>query len=261
MSLLFRLLLCGGLVGCATLAYGQDLNREPVSRNERNTRFYAGIEGVIFSNRTTKLSPSTHSLSAADKYVEPRPSFSLGYAIISHVAIEAGFQFLPVATGFTYQGATDRQSFSQSYNKDYLYVPLRGVMQVIGRKRRLGVSLLVGGGPAWTSEENAPGSRFSGSFTAVTTSTDGSGNSITTTAIQRVTREKTSLAVFEAGLRSSWLVLPHLHLDLTVRQLWTTADSARDISLDITSGSDHMTTTMTTPVRGVATGLGVRYSF
>lgn len=261
MSLLFRLWLCGCLVSCTTLAHGQTLRQNPTRWSEKNTRFYAGVEGVIFINRETQLSSSTHTLSAADKYVEPRPVLFAGYTATPRINIEAGFQMLPVATGVAYQGATYGQSFSQTYNKDYLYVPLRGVVQVLGREHRLGISLLAGGGPAWTNLEGAPGSLFGGSFTAVTTSTDGAGNSTTTTAIQRVAREKTSFAVFEAGLRSSWLVLPHLHLDLTVRQLWTTAGSARDISLDITSGSDHITTTMTTPVRGVATGLGVRYSF
>ncbi|QKG52213.1 hypothetical protein [Hymenobacter sp. BRD67] len=54
---------------------------------------------------------------------------------------------------------------------------------------------------------------------------------------------------------------PHLHLDLTVRQLWSPVRSARDIRLDLQTPTAHVASILTTPVQSLASGLSVRYLF
>ena len=200
----------------------------------------------------------------------PAPALLLGYALSPRVSLEVGLQDLPVLTGYQYQRESPSYlGFGQSYTHDYLYVPLRGLVRVLGPGHRLGLSMLAGGGPAFTeSDEGA----LITPYGTVVHYRDGSGGigsgptaPASTTTEATVTlglrQEKTTIALFEAGLRGTCRVLPHLCLDLTVRQLWSTVRSARDISLDIQAGTNHVATTMTTPVRGVATGLSVRYLF
>lgn len=134
-------------------------------------------------------------------------------------------------------------------------------MQILGVGHRVGISLLGGGGYAWTSPENTVGSLITGSNTTIFTDTDGFGNTTTVTTTRQITKEQTSFAAFEAGIRGTWRILPKWTLDLTIRQLWATASSVRDMKLTIDTSSGSIATNMNTPVSGVATGLGIRYTF
>ena len=184
-----------------------------------------------------------------------------GYRLNTRFGIEAALLLLPVATGFSYQRATPNAyiGFSSTYTNSYTYVPVRGLVRVLGAGHRLGLSALAGAGLAWTNlNEGLP---ITPNGTTAITVTNADGSTTASSYTEQITREKTHFAVLEAGLRGSWQVMPRLHLDLTVRQLWGLVESARDISLTISTPGEHLATTMTTPVRGVATGLGVHYAF
>jgi hypothetical protein len=245
---------------------------------EKAPKFYVGIEGLLCANQLTQFTQSVPYLTAQGKQmvqgVALLPGVALvgGYTFLPRFSLEAGIQDLPVLTGYSYEREDGGSylGFGQSYTQDYLYVPVRGVVQVLGLGKRFGLSLVAGGGPAFTeSVENSPitpngtqvfYSSSNGTIGSVP-SNPGAGATTAATVTLHVTHEATAMAVFEAGLRGSWRVLPRLHLDLTVRQLWSPVRSARDISLDLQTTSDHLATTMTTPVRSVASGLFVNYLF
>ncbi|WP_151088241.1 hypothetical protein [Hymenobacter baengnokdamensis] len=240
-------------------------------------KFYVGIEGILYANQLTKLSPGAPNLAAQGKEliqgreVLPGGALTGGYRFSPRFSLEAGVQDLPVLTGYTYEweDGSSYLGFGQSYTHDYLYVPVRGVVQVLGLGGRLGLSVMAGGGPAWTgSDANAVISPY-GTEVHYTDGNGGvgvgpaapSGTTTLATATLGLAHEATTIAVFEAGLRGSWRVRPHLHLDLTVRQLWSPVRSARDIRLDLQTPTAHVATTLTTPVQSLASGLSVRYLF
>lgn len=269
MFTLVRFALCATCVASRfSAAYGQPARASSARWDETTPSFYLGVEGVVFVNRPTGFTQPAAFLSAADRDLAPRPAFLAGYRLSPRFAIEARLQDLPVMTGYTYQQKTASAylGFGESYVQDYLYVPVHGVVQLLGAGHRLGLSVLAGGGPAWTdTKNNAISPNGTQVFTASPNGTVGvgpgpaPGTATTATVTQQITREHATIAAFEAGARGAWRVLPRLRLDLTVRQLWSTVRSARDVSLDIRTNSDHLTTTMTTPVRGLCLGVAVAY--
>ena len=169
-------------------------------------------------------------------------------------------------TGYSYQQelASAYLGFGQSYTQDYLYVPMQAVWRVTGVKSCLSLSVVAGGGPAWTDTGESlltpNGTEF---FTSAGNGTIGAGSTpgvITATVTQRLTQQKGFLVGLEAGLRGSWQVRPRLGADLTVRQLWSTASSARDIDLTIQTDTQLISTKMQTPVHGICTGLSIHYA-
>ena len=243
---------------CFSTAYGQDV-RIASRWTPKKNGFYAGVEGVILANRDTQFNSRPPALSAGDKALEPTPALLAGYRITSRFSVEAGLYALPVATSYSYQNTKQHDYFANSYTGTYLYLPLRGVFQIYGVGHRLGLSLLAGGGPAFT--DLSPGQLITPNYTTVSTTTYPDGSSRTQTATQSATHEQGSCAVFEGGVRGQYLITPRLSLNLTVRQLWSPISSVRDIRLSISTPSEHLTATMTTPLQGVSTGLGVYYSF
>lgn len=253
-------LLCGLFAGSFG-ALGQSRTHNPARWNEAATPIYAGIEGIIFVNVDTQLTPSGGgSLGAADRFLELRPALLVGYALTPRFGVEAAFQMLPVATGFSYQRASPAAyiGFSSTYINDYSYVPVRGLMRVLGTGKRIRMSILAGGGPAFTDLKSGLPITPNGTVTHVVTNPNGSVTASSST--QEITHEKTLFAVLEAGLRGSWQVVPRLYLDLTARQLWALGGSVRDISLEVNTPGEHLTATMTTPVRGIASAISIRYA-
>lgn len=241
---------------CFSTAYGQDLGT-PSRWTPKKNSFYGGIEGVIFANNNTQFIAQPTSLTAGDKALEPAPALVAGYRIASRLNAEVGVYALPIATSYLY--AREDDYLATSYINNYIYIPLRGVFQIVGIGHRLGLSVLAGGGPAFT--DLSPGPYVSPNFTSVSIKTNPDGSTRTNTATQRVTQQRSSCAVFEAGVRGHFFIIPRLALNLTVRQLWSPVSSVRDIRLTIDTPSDHLTATMTTPLRGIATSLGVYYTF
>ena len=244
---------------CAiSTAYGQSA-ATPSRWTQKKNSFYGGIEGIIFANHDARIGASSPFLAAGDKNLEPMPVLLAGYTVTPRLAVEISFGSLPVSTGFLYQNIQVSDYFSNSYTNGYLYIPLRGVFQVLGEGHRWGLSVLAGGGPAFTDLSSGLPITPNGTTAYTTTYPDGSSRTVSYT--QLITQEQTSFAVFEAGVRGRFFIIPRLALNLTVRQLWSPVSSVRDIRLTIDTPSDHLTTTMTTPLRGVATGLGVYYAF
>lgn len=241
-------------MGASSLAYGQDT---PTFK----PAVYVGLEGIILAGRATQLSnPSAH-LATGESYREPRPALLAGYQLAPRLGLEASLQMLPVVTGFAYarESATAYLGFSSNYINDYLYLPLRAVGQVLDVGQHLKVSVLAGGGPAWTNLGAGLPITPNGTTGVAVTNADGS---ITTASYtQQITREQSAFAVLEAGLRGSYWFSDRLALDLNLRQLWGLSASVRDMTLEISAPNEHLTTNMTTPVRGLAVGLGVRYAF
>ena len=243
---------------CFSTAYGQDSETSSQWTPKKNS-FYGGIEGVIFANHDTRFTVQLASLTAGDKALEPAPALIAGYRVSARFNAEVGVYVLPVATSYSYQSVRADDQDGGSYTANYIYVPLRGVFQVLGTGHRLGVSVLAGGGPAFT--DTSVGPYVSPNITSTGTITYPDGSTRTITSTQRLIQQRGSCAVFEAGVRGHLFLTPRLALNLTVRQLWSPTSSVRDIHLDLVTPSDHVTATMTTPLGGIATGLGVYYSF
>lgn len=252
--------LFSGLIACLSTANGQSMRLAPARWEGKNSRLYVGLEGVILVNQDNEFTPGNASLFPADKELAPAPALLVGYKIAPLISVEAGLQSVRVATGYDYHNESTGTfvGIGQTFSRDYLYLPLRGVLQVLGRRHRLGLSVLAGAGPIWTSLEG--GLPITPNGTVGYTITHPNGDISTIVATRQMTQEKASFIGLEAGGRGTWRVTPRLSIDLTLRQLWTTAGSARDIHLDLSTNSDHLLTTMTTPVRGVATGIGVRFA-
>ena len=256
---------------CSTyLAQGQARSPRPPRWQELENCFYIGAEGVTLANQLTRFTKNAPPLAAADKDLAPRPAFVVGYRFSPRWAVETRLQDLAVMTGYSYQQETADYylGFGQSYTQDYLYVPVHAVYKLVGINHRVGLSILAGGGPAWTDTKQSPitpnGTQvFYGSSngTIGTGPAPMPGTTISATVTQLITQQQGLLAAFEAGVRGSWVIFPHLSLNLTVRQLWGTTRSVRDMNLTIQTTNGTITTAMTTPLRGVATGLGVHYTF
>jgi hypothetical protein len=242
-------------LGTSSLAYGQ------AEHPSFTPALYVGLEGSILAGKATRLSnPSAH-LSTGEKFREPRPALLLGYQLKPRLGFEAGLQLLPVVTGFAYarESATAYLGFSSNYINDYFYLPLRAVGQVLGTGHRLRLSVSLGGGPAWTNLNAGLPITPNGTTGLAITNADGS---ITTASYtQQITREQSRFAVLEAGLRGSYWLNDRLAIDLNLRQLWGLSASVRDITLDISAPNERLNTQLTTPVRGLAVGLGLRYAF
>lgn len=239
----------------------------PSPSSPKGRRFYLGLEGIIFANRLTHFTQAAPYLSAADKDLAPRPAFLVGYRATPHLTFEMRVQDLPVLTGYSYQQelATSYLGFGGSYTQDYLYLPVQAVWRVTSMKSRLALSIVAGGGPAWTdTRESLITPNGTEVFTSSSNGTIGVGPTpspgvITATVTQRLTQQQGSFVGLEAGLRGTWQLLPRLGVDLTVRQLWSTTQSARAIQLAIQTDTQFINTTMQTPVQGICTGLSVRY--
>jgi len=265
LSLRFLVLLIMNRIGitlfnlcCISTAYGQNIET-PSRWIQKKNSFYGGIEGIIFANHDTRIGTSSPFLAAGDKNLEPMPALLAGYMVTPRLAVEVSYGSIPVSTGFFYQNFQASDYFGSSYTNGYIYIPLRGVFQVLGTGHRVGLSVLAGGGLAFTNLSSGLPITPNGTTSYTVTQPDGSSRTVSYT--QLITQEKTSFAVFEAGVRGHYFITPRLALNLTVRQLWSPTSSVRDIYLDINTPSDHLTTTMTTPLRGIATGLGLYYSF
>lgn len=245
-------------IGCFSTAYGQD-SETPSRWTPKKNSFYGGIEGIIFANHDTRFIAQPASITAGDKALEPAPALIAGYRVNARLNAEIGVYVLPVATSYSYLFTGAYSQGGGSYTANYIYFPLRGVFQVLGTGHRLGVSILAGGGPAFT--DTSVGQLVSPNSTMTFTITGPDGITRTTTSTQRLIQQRGSCAVFEAGVRGHLFLTPRLALNLTVRQLWSPTNSVRDIHLDLVTPGDHVTATMTTPLRGIATGLGVYYSF
>jgi hypothetical protein len=243
------------LMGTSSLAYGQ------ANQNPFKPGIYVGVEGNILANKATQLSnPSAH-LATGEKFREIRPALLVGYQLKPRLGFETGLQMLPVVTGFAYarESPTAYLGFSSNYINGYLYVPLRAVYQVFGVKHRLRLSVMLGGGPAWTNLNSGLPITPNGTTTLAVTNADGS---ITTASYtQQITHEQSTFALLESGLRGSYWFADRLAIDLNVRQVWGLSASVRNIDLTISAPNERLATTLTTPVRGLAVGLGVRYAF
>lgn len=259
--LLLRGYYTSSLVLCTSaLTFGQSQLPGPTRWAAPTRQWYVGVEGIILANQATQLSSTSPSLQAGDRFLEPRPALLVGYQFTSRLGLEARFQLLPVSTGFAYERetATSYTGFGANYTSEYFYVPVQAVIQVLGVGHQLGLSVVAGGGPAW---QGAQGSLPIGpNYTSTSTSTNPDGSMSTTSYTQRQVRENTVFAALEAGLRGTWRITPRFSLDLTVRQLWGLGGSVRDLALTLSAPGEQATATLRTPVRGIATGLGVRYT-
>jgi hypothetical protein len=244
------------LTGISSLAHGQSATVQNVPAH-----FYAGLEGNIFASKPTQLTNSSAHLAAGESFREPRPALLVGYQLRPRLSLEAGLQPLPVVTGFAYarESSTAYLGFSSNYVNDYLYLPLRAVGQVLGTGHRLRLSVLAGGGPAWTNLTAGLPISPNGTTSVAVTNADGSVSTASYT--EQITREQSAFAVLEAGLRGSYWFASRLAADLNVRQLWGLSASARDMTLEINTPNEYLATKLTTPVRGLSIGLGVRYAF
>lgn len=235
---------------------------------QQGRRFYVGLEGIIFANRPTQFTQTAPYLEPADQDLAPRPALVVGCRATPRLDVELHVQDLPVLTGYSYQRelANTYLGFGQSYTQDYLYLPVQAVWRVTGTRSRFGLHVVAGGGPAWTDTSE---SLITPTGTQVFTSS-GSGSigvgpvagpgATTATVTQYLARQQGFFMGLEAGLRGTWQVRPRLGLALTVRQLWATTASARDLQVTISTDNQLIATTMQTPVRGICTGLGVHYS-
>ena len=267
---LLRCLLLAPLCCAGSFAHGQAVPPKPARWQAAESYVYAGVEGIILANRFTQFSNTAPFLSAADKDLSPRPAFVLGYQLSPRWALEARAQDLAVLTGYSFerQSARDYLGFGQSYTQDYLYLPIHAIYKVLGAGHRVGLSLVAGGGPAWTDTSESPitpnGTTVfysSGNGSTIGTGpTQPAGSTLSATVTQQIIRQQGFLLGFEAGVRGNWQVRPRLGLHLTVRQLWSSTRSVRDMSLTIQTATGTMATTMATPLRGIATGLGVHYA-
>lgn len=242
-------------MGTSSIAYGQ------AAQNPFKPGIYVGLEGNILANKATQLSNSSAHLATGEKFREIRPALLVGYQRRPSLGFETGLQMLPVVTGFAYarESATAYLGFSSNYINDYVYVPLRAVYQAVGVERKLRLSVMLGGGPAWTNLNSGLPITPNGTTTLAVTNADGS---ITTASYtQQITHEQSTFALMEAGLRGSYWFDDRLVIDLNVRQLWGLSASVRNIDLSISTPNERLATTLTTPVRGLAVGLGVRYTF
>lgn len=235
---------------------------------QQSRRFYVGLEGIIFANRPTRFTQAAPYLGPADQDLAPRPALVAGYRATQRLAVEVRVQDLAVLTGYSYQRelATSYLGFGQSYTQDYLYLPVQAVWRATGARSRFALSFIAGGGPAWTDTSE---SLITPTGTQVFSSGGGTigvgpasvpGATTTATVTQYLARQQGFFMGLEAGLRGTWQVRPRLGLALTVRQLWATTSSARDLQVIIDTDNQHIATTMQTPVRGICTGLGVHYS-
>lgn len=249
------------LINSKSVSYGQS------TKPQNDACFYLGLEGVIFANQFTHFTQTAPYLSAADKDLTPRPAVLVGYQATPRLAVELRVQDLPVLTGYSYQQAlpTSYLGFGGSYIQDYLYLPIQAVWRVTGMKSRLALSIVAGGGPAWTdmgaSLITPNGTKV---FTSSGDGTIGNGPTpgpgiVTATVTQYLDRQQGFFVGLETGLRGTWQPLPRLGLDLTVRQLWSTTQSARAIQLTIQTDNKNISTTMETPVQGICTGLSIHY--
>ncbi len=183
---------------CSSTAYGQDMN--PLSQwTQKKNSFYGGVEGIIFANQDNQFISSPPTLSAGAKALEPAPALVAGYRISSRFNAEVGVFVLPVATGYSYQPTRIDDQIGESYTSNYIYIPLRGVFQVLGTGHRSGLSVLAGGGPAFTDTSFGP--YVSPNITSVSTITYPDGSTRTQTSTQLVTQQRGSCAIFEAGVR------------------------------------------------------------
>lgn len=251
-----------------SISFGQSSFVKSASSPSNERQIYIGVEGVIFAKHITQFTKKAPFLAAADKDFTPGPAFIVGYQANPCLALEIRVQDLPIMTGYSYERATTTtyQGFGASYTQDYLYLPIHAIWRVVGLKSRLGLSLIAGGGPAWTSTKD--GLITPNGTEVFTSSSNGSigvgppsstGGVVTATVTQFMTRQQGFFMAVEAGLRGTWQILPRLGLDITARQLWGTTQSARDIDLTIQTDNTTINTTMKTPVRGICTGLSVRF--
>jgi hypothetical protein len=229
-------------------------------------RFYLGLEGVIFANRPTQFTQAAPGLSAADKDLAPRPAVVAGYQATPRLAVELRAQALPVLTGYRYQQelATAYLGFGESYTQEYLYLPLKASWRVTKPATRLALAIVAGGGPAWTETGGQlltpTGTQyFTSSGTTIGTGSSPGPGAVTATVTQQLTQQQGFFMGFEAGLSGTWQVRPRLGVSLAVRQLWSTASSARTIQLAIQTDAQALATTMRTPVQGICTGLSAYY--
>jgi len=151
---------------CSSTAYGQDLGI-PSRWTPKKNSFYGGIEGIIFANHDTQFIAQSSSLAAGDKALEPNPALIVGYRITSRLNAEVGLYALPVATSYSYRTTREDDQLGESYTSNYIYIPLRGVFQVLGTGHRSGLSVLAGGGPAFT--DLSPGPYVNPNTTSVST--------------------------------------------------------------------------------------------
>lgn len=260
-----RVAICLSLLLYATTGWSQLATQQAT----KSHRLYLGIEAGLFFNRATQLVPSITSLQP-NQEVAPTATLVLGYQLTPQIAVELRPQDVPITSGYDYASTTasgDYIGFGQRYTHDYVYVPVLGVWQVLGGQRRVRLAVTGGGGVAFT--DTSPSLINPNGTTAYYTDGQGSigsgptappGTTITATTTQQLTREQGAFGLVEAGLRGSWWVRPRLALDLSVRHLWGLTDSIREIDLTIQTPSGSTTTTQRTPVRGICTGLTVRYS-
>ncbi len=249
------------LLGVSTLALGQS-QQPSLDRWATPTRqWYLGIEGIILANQATQLTTSSTSLQAGDKFLEPRPALVVGYQLTPRLGLEICLQSLPVSTGFTYARTSGASytGFGATYTSEYFYVPVKAVVQLLGVGHRVGLSVVAGGALAWQGPQGSLPISPNYSSTSTVTNPDGS-TSITSSYTQRQVQEQTAFVALEAGLRGTWRLAPRLSLDLTVRQLWGLGGSVRDLALSVSTPGEQATATLHTPVRGIMTGLGVRYA-
>ena len=246
------------LPGVSTLALGQ--SPQSSTRWATPTRqWYLGVEGVIFANQATQVTTSSFSLQAGDKFMEPRPALVIGYQLTPRLGLETHLQLLPVSTGFTYErkSGASYDGFGSTYTSEYFYVPVQAVVQVLGVGHRVGLSVVAGGGPAW---QGTQGSLPIGpNYTSTSTVTNPDGSTSTSAYTQRQVQEKMVFAALETGLRGTWQLAPRFTIDLTVRQLWGLGGSVRDLALNISAPSEQVTASLHTPIRGIATGLGMHF--
>lgn len=252
------------LAGCSFAAYcllssvsqGQVPAGSVPARPAR--RLYVGAEAVIFANQDTRFTQAAAFLAAEGKDLVPRPALVVGYLLTPALIAELRAQDLPVLTGYSYQQdkGTTYIGFGQHYTQDYLYVPVHLVWRLLGRQSKFGLSVLGGGGPAWTDTKEG---LVTPNGTQQFSSTDGGTILYIATTTQRVTQQQGFFMGFEAGLRGTWQPHPRLGVDISIRQLWSTTQSARDIELTIQVDNQRINTTMQTPVRGICSGLGIHY--
>lgn len=258
-----------GIVGTYHTCCGQALSGGSEAAGTANRAFYLGLEGIIFANRPTQFTRTSSYVTAEPTDYTPCPALVVGYQFTPRFALEGRTQELSVMTGYTYKYETPAAylGFGQSYYHSYLYLPVQGVWQLLGRQSRLKLGVVAGGGPAFTNaRESIITPNGTKEFSSSPNGTIGTGpagsfppGTVKATVTQLITQERGFFMAFEAGLRGSWQVRPRWALDLTVRQLWSTTSSARDMQLDIQRDTERFSTTMQSPVRGVCTGLSLRY--
>ena len=253
-----------GLVLAALASHGQAPAARP---SHSGQQFYVVLEGSLFANRRTQLTQPIEFVTAERSNLVVAPALLVGYQLRARWAVEVRVEDLPVLAGFQYERATPTSylGFGQRYTQDYLYVPVRGAWRALGQQSRLSLSLLAGGGPAWTDTTeslitpNGTQVYYEDGNSIGSGPTAPPGATVRATVTQQLTQQRGLLLLLEAGVRGTWHVRPRLALDLTVRQLWGLTASARDLDLTIDTDGNRFATTLRAPVRGVCTGLGLRY--